>query len=109
IVNWLEVAGHLVVRLHRDIAMRPEDDRLRQLLARVLAVPDVPGEWRIPVPGRTAGPVLSVHMKHGPLELKLFTMITSIGTPLDVTADEVHLETYFPVDDASDAVLRSLG
>ncbi len=109
IVNWQEVALHLVVRLHREIAMRPEDETQRRLLARVLAQPDVPGEWRIPVPGRTAGPVLTVHLKNAGTEVKLFTMLTSIGTPLDVTADEIHIETYFPADDASDAVIRSFG
>ena len=35
-------------------------------------------------------------------------MTTSIGTPLDVTAEEIHIETYFPADDASEALLRSL-
>ena len=42
------------------------------------------------------------------LELRLFTMLTSIGTPLDVTAAEMHIESYFPADDASDAALRAL-
>ena len=35
-------------------------------------------------------------------------MLTSIGTPLDVTAEEIHIETYFPVDDASEMALRAL-
>ena len=34
--------------------------------------------------------------------------MTSIGTPLDVTAEEIHIETYFPADDASEALLRGL-
>ena len=36
------------------------------------------------------------------------TMMTSIGTPLDVTAEEIHIETYFPADDATEAALRAL-
>jgi hypothetical protein len=35
-------------------------------------------------------------------------MLTSIGTALDVTAEEVHIETYFPADDESEARLRAL-
>jgi hypothetical protein len=35
-------------------------------------------------------------------------MLTSIGTPLDVTAEELHVESYFPADDASDAAIRAL-
>jgi len=107
LVNWEEVAGHLVARLHREIAAHPTDDALARLLASVLAQPGVPGEWRVPAPGRSAAPFLAVHLRSGALELKLFTMLSSIGTPLDVTAEEIHIESYFPVDDASEAILRS--
>ncbi len=108
IVNWLDVAGHLVARLHREIAARPGDEQLPRLLARVLAQPGVPTEWRAPTPGRSAAPFITVHLRNGGLELQLFTMLTSIGTPLDVTAEEIHIETYFPADDASETILRSL-
>lgn len=108
IVNWEDVAGHLVARLHREISARPGDEALQHLLVRVLATPDVPREWRVAGPGRTAAPFLTVHLRSPTLEVRLFTMLTSIGTALDVTADEVHVETYFPADDASDAALRAL-
>jgi transcriptional regulator with XRE-family HTH domain len=106
LVNWLEVAGLLVARLHREQAARPADDDLRRLLAAVLAQPGVPTEWRVPVPGRGAAPFALVHLRGPAAELRLFTMITSIGTPLDVTADELHLETYFPADDSTAEILR---
>jgi transcriptional regulator with XRE-family HTH domain len=108
IVNWEEAAGHLVARLHHEVAARPGDDELRRLLARVLAQPDVPTQWRVPSPGKTAAPFLPVHLRSPSLELRLFTMLTSIGTPLDVTAEELHVETYFPADDASDAAIRAI-
>lgn len=108
IVNWDEVAGLLVARLHREISARPADEELPKLLARLLAQPGVPAEWRIPAPGRATAPFAFVHLRSPALELRLFTMLTSIGTALDVTADEVHIESYFPADDATDAALRSL-
>ncbi len=108
IVNWDEVAGHLIARLHREISARPADESLPRLLARVLAQPDVPSEWRIPAPGRIAAPFVTVHLRSPTLEVRLFTMLTSIGTALDVTAEEVHIESYFPADDESDARLRTL-
>lgn len=106
LVNWIEVAAHLVARVHREIAARPGDDELAQLLARMLAQPDVPTEWRVPAPGRTAPPILGVHLRSPTLDVRLFTMLTSIGTPLDVTAEEIHIESYFPADDESEAALR---
>lgn len=108
VVNWDEVAGHLIARLHREISARPADEALQRLLARVLAQPNVPNEWRIPAPGRIAAPFATVHLRSPTLEVRLFTMLTSIGTALDVTAEEVHIETYFPADDESEARLRAL-
>ncbi|MDQ3367235.1 MAG: helix-turn-helix transcriptional regulator [Myxococcota bacterium] len=109
IVNWHEVAGHVVARLHQEIAARPANEELAQLLAGVLAQPGVPAEWRVPEPGRNAAPFVSVHLRSPTLEVRLFSMLTSIGTPLDVTAEEIHIESYFPADEASEAVLRGLG
>jgi hypothetical protein len=94
--------------VHRDIAARPADADSRRLLARVLALPTVPTEWRAPTPGRAAAPFVTVHLRSPALEVRLFTMLTSIGTPLDVTAEELHVESYFPADDATEAVLRGL-
>lgn len=108
IVNWHEVAALLIARMHREVAARPGDSQLTELAARVLAQPDVPTEWRVPVAGQAAPPILGVHMKSPTIEVKLFTMLTSIGTPLDVTAEEIHIETYFPADEASERVMRSL-
>lgn len=108
LVNWSEVAGHLVARLHHEIAARPGDDELARLRARVLALPGVPAEWRIPAPGRAVPPFVSAHLRSPTLDVRVFSMLTSIGTPLDVTADEVHIESYFPADDESEAALRGL-
>ena len=79
------------------------------MLVRVLAMPGLPTEWRTLAPERTAPPFVVVHLRSADLELRLFTMLTSIGTPLDVTAEEIHIETYFPADAASELVMRRLG
>jgi hypothetical protein len=41
-------------------------------------------------------------------ELKLFTTLTTFGTPLDITIDELAIELFFPADDKSDQMLRSI-
>jgi hypothetical protein len=53
-------------------------------------------------------PFITVHLRSEAIELQLFSMLTSIGTPLDVTAEELRIETYFPADEASERVLREL-
>ncbi|MEO8702472.1 MAG: helix-turn-helix transcriptional regulator [Kofleriaceae bacterium] len=108
LVNWDDVAAHVVSRLHGEVAARPNDPELGQLLARVLDQPNVPTAWRVPEPGRLAAPFVTAHLRSPSLEVRLFTMLTSIGTPLDVTAEEIHIETYFPADDETETKLREL-
>jgi hypothetical protein len=108
IVNWDEVALHLVARLHREVAASPEDEDRRRLLAVALAQPGVPADWRAAPLSPPAAPFVAVHLRSAALEVRLFTMLTTIGTPVDVTAEEVQVESYFPADEATDAALRRL-
>ncbi len=107
VVSWDELAGHVVERLHREVTASPHDAALTHLLERVLAQPGVPAHWRAASPTRDVAPFASVHLRRGDVELRLFTMLTTLGTPLDVTAEELRIESYFPTDDASDGLLRS--
>ena len=43
------------------------------------------------------------------LEARLFTTVTTLGTPTDITLQELRIESYFPADDASEALVRALG
>lgn len=36
-------------------------------------------------------------------ELRLFSTITTFGTPMDVTIDEIAIESYYPADAQSAA------
>lgn len=107
VVNWPEVASLLVARLQRDVAAAPSQERSR-LLAAALAMPEIPAAWRAPGPGQASEPFVTVHLRKPALEVRLFSMLTSIGTPLDITAEELHIETYFPADGATEQALRAL-
>jgi transcriptional regulator with XRE-family HTH domain len=109
VVNWEEVAITILSRLQRELAAAPGDREGTLLQARILAMPDVPSAWRTPDLGAPAQPFVPLHLRHGSgLELRLFSLITTVGTPLDVTAEGLRIESYFPVDDASDVALRQL-
>jgi hypothetical protein len=41
-------------------------------------------------------------------ELSLFTTLTTFGTPLDVTIDELAIELFFPADNRSDEMLHQM-
>ena len=40
--------------------------------------------------------------------LSVFTTIATLGTPQDITLQEVRIECFFPADERSDALFRSL-
>jgi hypothetical protein len=40
--------------------------------------------------------------------MRLFSCITTIGTPQDVTLEDVRIESLLPADAASEAALRRL-
>ena len=43
----------------------------------------------------------------GHATLSFFTTLTTFGTPLDVTLDELAVELFFPADDVTDRAVRA--
>jgi hypothetical protein len=101
-VNWPDVAAFTLERVERECATFPHDEARLALLDEVRAYPGVAAIKPLEV-GLTQSPVLLVHLRRGDAEVRLFTMLTTIGTPLDVTAQDVRIETYFPADAATEA------
>jgi len=52
--------------------------------------------------------VLTVDYLVGGKALSVFTTIATLGTPQDITLQEVRIESFFPADDRSDALFKSL-
>jgi len=51
-------------------------------------------------------PVLPIHFHHKGTSLRLFTTIATLGTPRDVTLQEVRIEFFFPMDEPTAQALR---
>lgn len=108
IVDWPAFAALMAARLHRDAATDPSPDGLRALRDAVLAYPGVPPALRVPALESVPPIAVAVHVRAPDGgEARIFTMLATLGTPLDVTAEELRIELYFPLDDASDAFLRA--
>jgi hypothetical protein len=59
-------------------------------------------------PAEPEAPVLVIHFRAGDgASLRLFTTIATLGTPHDVTLQEIRIECFFPIDEASAQVFRS--
>jgi transcriptional regulator with XRE-family HTH domain len=104
IVNLAEWRAHLLARLRRLIDLSA-DPVLTALLQELSAYPaPAPAAEHAPagaiaVPLRVASPAGV---------LSFISTITVFGTPIDVTLSELALESFFPADAATAAVLRQM-
>lgn len=106
IVNFGEVAGAILARLTREAQEYPE---LRSLLEDVLRYPGLPSRRLATEPIVADLPVLSTQLEMHGMRLQLFSMLSSFGTPLDITADLLRVEQFFPADADSERLLKALG
>ena len=53
-------------------------------------------------------PVIDVHFAYGGTTLRWFSVVSTIGTPVDITAQELRLEAFFPADDVDGDKLASM-
>jgi hypothetical protein len=102
IVNLAQWRAHLPARLRRQLAATG-DTRLAELYAELKGYPG--GEPEQPGP---ADVVVPLRYRLGGTELALFSMTAVIGTPMDVTIEELAIESFYPADQGTAAVLWSL-
>jgi hypothetical protein len=78
------------------------------VLREVLARPDVPAAVRQPARSGPLPLVVPVRMRLGDHVVSLFSTLTMLGSPADVTTQELRIEQFFPADDATDQWIRQL-
>jgi transcriptional regulator with XRE-family HTH domain len=102
IVNWEEFSGHLLQRLHREAIAEGESEQSTSLLNELMNYPGVSEIWH--TSSRTAqnALLLTVHLKRNALELQFFSTIATLGTPYDITLQELRIECLFPADEATE-------
>jgi transcriptional regulator with XRE-family HTH domain len=101
VTDWAHVGHQMIARLHREALQHRTDDRLRALIQRTLAYPDVPSGWRRPDFSAHCGSTLEIQLCRGDLRLGFLTTITMFSAPQQVTLDELRIESYFPLDEAT--------
>ena len=101
IQQWPEYAALAIARLEREVALHPRDRARHELLSAVRGYPGI-SQAAVHSPAH-ADPMAIIHLERGDLSLRLFGMVTTVGTPFDITAQEVMLESFFPADDETKA------
>lgn len=103
--DWENVARSLIQRVYRESVGRVVDEKTKQLLAELLNYPDVKAEWRYPAISSIAAyaPVITYGFLWKERVLNYFSMITTVGSPAAVAAQELRIECMFPVDEETEA------
>ena len=105
LVNWPEVVRYFVRSVEADAAAdgTPETAALHQRLVAYQGVREALNSAPTDLP---VTPVLAMHFRKGNTSLRLFTTIATLGTPQDITLQELRIECFFPIDEATAGILR---
>ena len=94
IEDWETVAAGLLQRVRREAIGLVIDEGLRALVNKLKRYP---GAADLPVFTGPDSPILPITFRRGTERVSYFSMVTTIGTPQTVTAQELRLECMFPV------------
>jgi hypothetical protein len=113
LANWDEVVPALLERARREAVGGVLDQPTADLVERLRTRPDV-AALEATGPAATAAttatataPVVDVRFRIADTTYAFFSVISTLGTPVDVTAQELRVEAFFPSDDATRAVWTS--
>jgi transcriptional regulator with XRE-family HTH domain len=108
VTNWEEVASGLVQRVHREAVGGVPDETTRALLDEILSYRGVPRRFRTPDFHVPPLPFMPVDFAKDGRTFRFFSTVTTLGTPYDITLQEMRIESFFAADDATAAATEAL-
>ena len=101
IENWPEVALVAAKRLRLESQAQGGIERFDKAVEHLMGQAGRPSS-------QTRSPVIPTIVKLGDTRLTMFATLAQIGTPEDIILDDLKVELYFPMDDETDRVFKSL-
>ncbi len=114
IENARQVGRYLLRRVWQELQIQAQDQTARAIFGRIAAWhPDLVGPGGLPLfeddaAERTPPPMLPVALAADGFRASLFSTLTTLGIPQDVTLQEMRIECFFPADEASRQALEAL-
>ncbi|MEW5847617.1 MAG: helix-turn-helix transcriptional regulator [Myxococcota bacterium] len=105
--NWEQVARAVLWRARAELAAT-RDRHGREILERIMRLPGVAELASSPDESSGQGLILPLELELPGVTLRMFTTITTLGTPQDLTACELRIETYHPADAATEQLVRAM-
>jgi transcriptional regulator with XRE-family HTH domain len=93
--NWDEVAAGLLQRVYREAVGHVTDIRTVELLNQLK---QYPGVKELAVPRKAQAPVLPITFVRGNERVSYFSMVSTVGLPQDISAQEFRIECMFPAE-----------
>jgi transcriptional regulator with XRE-family HTH domain len=106
LVNWPDVVRYFIRSVEADAAADGTAETAA-LLERLLQYRDVHAALKSDDVTAPPSPVLPMHFRKNGVALRLFTTIATLGTPQDVTLQELRIECFFPLDRETERIFRS--
>lgn len=105
--NWESVATSLIQRMYREALGGTPDELTRKLLDEAAALAGTP--LRLIARGMDAPvtPLFPVQFRKGDLAMDYFSMVSTLGTPADITLQEIRIECFFPANEATEKAAHS--
>ncbi|MEX3008491.1 helix-turn-helix domain-containing protein [Hoeflea sp. TYP-13] len=101
VANWDVVAPFLLRQLHAEALANRSAGPVADLVRELESYEGLPADWKKFQPGHWQAPILTVDIKKDGVDLSFFSTIATLGTPRDITLQEIRIESYFPADDAT--------
>ena len=106
VADWETVARSLIQRVYRETIGRVLDEQTHALLDELFAYPGVDPSWRLhgSVGSSPHLPMIPMGFKKNGKVLHYFSMITTVGAPQSIAAQELRIESMFPSDEETEAL-----
>lgn len=99
--NWEDVSADLLQWIQREAMSDGLGSEAAALLGELTALPGIGAATRLANLDALALPFLPMQIRKDGVALNLFTSITTMGTPHDVTVHELRIESFFPADEVT--------
>ena len=104
IANWQSASRGLIERIHREAVGNFMDEKTKDLLASLRAYPDVESDMKATdgAGDEAALPVIPLSFTKEGRVLNYFSMVSTVGTPQTIAAQELRIECMFPLDEMTE-------
>jgi transcriptional regulator with XRE-family HTH domain len=105
VLDWEPTARSLIERVYRESVGRVIDEKTEALLRVLHAYPGVDADWRTRgsanIPPNV--PIIPLSFVKDGEAMNYFSMVTTVGTPQTISAQEIRIECMFPADESTEA------